>query len=168
MANWVTYLSVEMNPESAPPAKIVEHLTKLGWKPVWGDWDFAWDWGAKWQPDGNNAPVLAGDRESPQGAADPEGGLVLPHVRAREGDRLGLVEAVGSPLLTPTGGPIPVLPRPPIRLGTGTREHTHMSLLPVGSIPCSTVTSARARPSPSGGRRRGTPAGRTSRARSGT
>jgi hypothetical protein len=55
LANWITYLSLEMNPDSAPPAKIVESLTKLGWKPVWGDWDFAWDWGAKWQPNGNNA-----------------------------------------------------------------------------------------------------------------
>jgi hypothetical protein len=55
MANWVTYVNLGMNPQSAPPAKIVETLTKIGWKPVWGTWDFAWDWGAKWKPNGNNA-----------------------------------------------------------------------------------------------------------------
>ncbi len=55
MANWVTYVNMGLNPESAPPAKIMETLTKLGWKPVWGAWDFAWDWGSKWQPNGNNA-----------------------------------------------------------------------------------------------------------------
>ena len=55
MANWVTYVNVGMNPESASPAKIVETLSKLGWKAVWGAWDFAWDWGSKWKPNGNNA-----------------------------------------------------------------------------------------------------------------
>ncbi|HYS71708.1 MAG TPA: hypothetical protein VEM95_04730, partial [Thermoplasmata archaeon] len=54
MANWVTYLNIEMNPGSANPAEIVNKLVKLGWKPVWGDWDFAWDWGSKWAPNGNN------------------------------------------------------------------------------------------------------------------
>jgi len=55
LASWVTYLSLEMNPFSASPAQIVEELTKLGWKPVWGSWDFAWDWGNRWQPNANNA-----------------------------------------------------------------------------------------------------------------
>jgi len=55
MANWVTYLSIEMNPNSARPAAIVGKLTKLGWKPVWGEFDFAWTWGSKWHPNGKNA-----------------------------------------------------------------------------------------------------------------
>lgn len=55
MANWITYVNLGMNPESAPPAKIMEALTKLGWKACWGAWDFAWDWGTRWQPNGNNA-----------------------------------------------------------------------------------------------------------------
>ena len=55
MANWVTYLDIEMNPNSATPNEIVNKLVKIGWKPVWGDWDFAWDWGTRWTPNGNNS-----------------------------------------------------------------------------------------------------------------
>ncbi|HYS71425.1 MAG TPA: hypothetical protein VEM95_03290, partial [Thermoplasmata archaeon] len=35
--------------------EIVDKLTKLGWKACWGSADFAWDWGTRWSPNGNNA-----------------------------------------------------------------------------------------------------------------
>src|SRR3989304_2874734 len=44
--------------------------------------------------------VMAGDREGAQGAAGPEGELVLPDVRARQGERLGLVALTSSPFKT--------------------------------------------------------------------
>jgi len=61
MPNFVTYLSLEMNPNSATPNEIVNKLTKLGWTPVFGDWDFAWNWGTKWQPNGHPTTTNGGN-----------------------------------------------------------------------------------------------------------
>jgi hypothetical protein len=54
MANWVTYLKIGLNPTSMEPGAIVERLTNLGWRTVYGDYDFAWEWNGKWAPDGYN------------------------------------------------------------------------------------------------------------------
>jgi len=54
MVNWVTYLRITLNPTSADPEQVVKKLTKLGWKPVYGDYDFAWEWENGWEPNGYN------------------------------------------------------------------------------------------------------------------
>jgi len=54
MARWVTYLRVGLNPTCMEPGKIVEKLTTLGWKTVYGDYDFAWEWDGAWEPNGYN------------------------------------------------------------------------------------------------------------------
>jgi len=43
MPNYVTYVSLSMNPESAPVKEILKQLTKNSWTPVWGQYDFAYD-----------------------------------------------------------------------------------------------------------------------------
>ena len=52
MPTFVTYLELRMNPNSAPPTDIVNALKGLGWRPVYGQYDFAWSWEAKWNGNG--------------------------------------------------------------------------------------------------------------------
>jgi len=50
MPNYVTYVSLSMNPESAPVKEILKQLTKNSWTPVWGQYDFAYEWTDAWNP----------------------------------------------------------------------------------------------------------------------
>jgi len=53
MPTFVTYLELRMGPESAPPSKIVESLKALGWRPVFGRYDFGYSWNGNWNTPGN-------------------------------------------------------------------------------------------------------------------
>jgi len=48
MPTYVTYLEVSLNPNSAAPSKIVNNLKRLGWNPVYGQYDFAYTWDNTW------------------------------------------------------------------------------------------------------------------------
>ena len=45
MTKYVTYMSVYHHSEGASPEEVYYTLKDLGWKPVYGAWDFAYDWG---------------------------------------------------------------------------------------------------------------------------
>jgi hypothetical protein len=51
MPKYVTYLQIVLNPNSHKPGDIASELKKQGWWPVWGTYDFAWPWSAKWTAD---------------------------------------------------------------------------------------------------------------------
>ena len=54
MPTFVTYLELSLNPNSAPPSDIVTALKGLGWKPVFGRYDFAYSWQAGGNGNGGN------------------------------------------------------------------------------------------------------------------
>jgi hypothetical protein len=54
MPTYVTYLELSLNPNSAAPTEIVSALKGLGWRPVYGQYDFAWSWDAKWNGNGGH------------------------------------------------------------------------------------------------------------------
>ncbi len=44
MAKYVTYMSVTLHPDGANPTEITRVLRNLGWKPVYGGYDYAYEW----------------------------------------------------------------------------------------------------------------------------
>lgn len=48
MAGYITYMEVSMNSEGVTPEELTKTLKKLGWKPVYGRYDYAYDWGTDW------------------------------------------------------------------------------------------------------------------------
>jgi len=74
MPTYVTYLEVSLNPKSAAPTEIVSSLKNLGWKPVFGQYDFAYAWEANWNGDWNaKNPATAGQTAPGYGTAGGHG-----------------------------------------------------------------------------------------------
>src|SRR3989304_4832170 len=72
---YVTYLEVSLNPKSAAPTEIVSSLKNLGWKPVFGQYDFAYAWEANWNGDWNGKnPATTGQTAPGYGTAGGHGG----------------------------------------------------------------------------------------------
>ena len=53
MTKYRTYMSVNIHSEGASPKEVYDALKDLGWKPVYGAYDFAFTWNDEWG-DGNN------------------------------------------------------------------------------------------------------------------
>jgi hypothetical protein len=54
MPEYITYMEVNLNSEGVPPDELTETLRKIGWKPVYGRYDFAYEWGPQWNKGGTN------------------------------------------------------------------------------------------------------------------
>jgi hypothetical protein len=54
MPEYVTYIEVTLDPEGPPPEELTKTLGTLGWKPVWGRYDYAYKWNGNWNPDTQN------------------------------------------------------------------------------------------------------------------
>ncbi len=48
MAGYITYMGISLNSEGIAPKELTEKLTKIGWKPIYGRYDFAYEWGIEW------------------------------------------------------------------------------------------------------------------------
>lgn len=48
MPKYVTYMEVNISSEGVPPSTLAETLKKIGWKPCYGRYDFAYEWGNQW------------------------------------------------------------------------------------------------------------------------
>jgi hypothetical protein len=48
MAGYVTYMEVYLNSEGVSPKQLSETLRGIGWKPCYGRYDFAYEWGSDW------------------------------------------------------------------------------------------------------------------------
>ena len=48
MTKYVTYMSVTHHSEGASPKEVYSVLRELGWKPVYGAYDFAYVWDENW------------------------------------------------------------------------------------------------------------------------
>lgn len=51
---FVTYLGVNLYPDGPSPHEVTKLLEPLGWKPVYGGYDYAYYWGDNWGTKGNN------------------------------------------------------------------------------------------------------------------
>jgi hypothetical protein len=51
---FVTYLGVNLYPDGPSPQEVTKLLQPLGWKPVYGNYDYAYYWGDNWGTKGNN------------------------------------------------------------------------------------------------------------------
>jgi hypothetical protein len=54
MTKYVTYMSVYHHSEGASPEEVYYTMKDLGWKPVYGAWDFAYDWTENWGEKSSN------------------------------------------------------------------------------------------------------------------
>jgi hypothetical protein len=54
MTKYVTYMSVYHNSEGASPREVWDTLKDLGWKPVYGKYDFAYEWEDNWGKKSSN------------------------------------------------------------------------------------------------------------------
>lgn len=48
MSAYITYMEVSFSSEGVTPRELTEILRKIGWKPVYGRYDYAYDWGIDW------------------------------------------------------------------------------------------------------------------------
>ncbi|MEE9151149.1 MAG: hypothetical protein V3U20_04860 [Thermoplasmata archaeon] len=48
MTGWITYMDVCLNSEGVTPTELTTTLKGLGWKPVYGRYDYAYEWGTDW------------------------------------------------------------------------------------------------------------------------
>ena len=48
MVAYITYMKINLNPLGASPGEITEILRGHGWKPEYGGYDFAYEWGPNW------------------------------------------------------------------------------------------------------------------------
>lgn len=51
---FVTYLGVNLYPDGPSPHEVTKILEPLGWKPVYGGYDYAYYWGENWGTKGQN------------------------------------------------------------------------------------------------------------------
>jgi hypothetical protein len=54
MTKYITYMSVYHHSEGASPEEVYNKLKDLGWKPVYGAYDFAYEWDEQWGEKSNN------------------------------------------------------------------------------------------------------------------
>lgn len=54
MPDYTTYMEVSLNSEGSPPADVTTALKQLGWKPCYGQYDYAFKWGSNWGDNDNN------------------------------------------------------------------------------------------------------------------
>ncbi|MFQ6060409.1 MAG: hypothetical protein ACE5KV_03805 [Thermoplasmata archaeon] len=52
--NFVTYLGVHLSPDGPSPHEVTKILEPLGWKPVYGAYDYCYEWGDNWGAKGTN------------------------------------------------------------------------------------------------------------------
>ena len=48
MTVYITYMEVSLYSEGVSPRELTETLRGIGWKPVYGRYDFAYEWGTNW------------------------------------------------------------------------------------------------------------------------
>ena len=48
MTAYITYMEVSFNSEGVTPGDLTENLRRIGWKPIYGRYDFAYEWGTNW------------------------------------------------------------------------------------------------------------------------
>lgn len=54
MPGYITYMEVCLNSEGVTPGELTETLIGIGWKPVYGRYDYAYEWGPNWGNKENN------------------------------------------------------------------------------------------------------------------
>ena len=54
MPAYITYMEVSLNSEGVAPRELTETLKTLGWKPTYGRYDFAYEWGPNWDATDKN------------------------------------------------------------------------------------------------------------------
>lgn len=48
MTGYVTYMEVSLFSEGVTPQELTEKLRSIGWKPTYGRYDYAYEWGTTW------------------------------------------------------------------------------------------------------------------------
>ena len=48
MTGYITYMEVSFSSEGVAPSELTETLRKIGWKPIYGRYDYAYDWETNW------------------------------------------------------------------------------------------------------------------------
>ncbi|UCE72974.1 MAG: hypothetical protein JSV56_08015 [Methanomassiliicoccales archaeon] len=48
MTGYITYMEVSHNSEGVTPKQLSETLRGIGWKPIYGRYDYAYEWGTDW------------------------------------------------------------------------------------------------------------------------
>ncbi|TET89074.1 MAG: hypothetical protein E3J35_11030 [Methanomassiliicoccales archaeon] len=51
---YVTYIGVNLCPDGPSPTEVTKILEPLGWRPVYGAFDYAYQWGDNWGTKGQN------------------------------------------------------------------------------------------------------------------
>lgn len=48
MTGYITYMEVNFRSDGITPRKLTETLGTIGWKPIYGRYDYALEWGTNW------------------------------------------------------------------------------------------------------------------------
>jgi hypothetical protein len=48
MTAYITYMEVNLSSGGVTPKELTETLKRLGWKPIYGRYDYVYEWGTKW------------------------------------------------------------------------------------------------------------------------
>jgi hypothetical protein len=54
MPAYITYMEVSLNSEGIKPRDLTETLKTLGWKPIYGRYDFVYEWDRNWNATDKN------------------------------------------------------------------------------------------------------------------